>query len=249
MKKYIVTLFLFFLFGLYFPAKLISQTKLFDSYGINFGLNTFKLLGNLSSVQSQNIRTNNVSGGGLSFIEPGIDFSVTFFTDSNLRHRVVVGGEYIWMNSREVTSISYYIYNYSYHRVQFFDIYSGYHYAFWKAPYQNVKVYAGAELMLNNTTLNELDRGIIYIQNPTSSITNLYAKSSSMRLGGRIRAGFEGRLYEQLYINASFALGVYNLLLRDDSTGELFNSPNSLEKKESFQPFFNYLISFQYRFE
>jgi len=243
MKKYIVSL----LFISFFATEIVASTnKLFDSYGLNLGLNTFRLLGDLSSVQSQ--LASKRFGGGLRFIEPGIDLSSTIFIDSNKKHRLIVGGEYIWMNSREVSSISSNIYHYSYHKVQFVDFYLGYHYAFWSAPFQEVKIYSGAEIMLNNIILNELDRGTVYKSNPANNDTYLYTKDASTRIGGRVRVGFEGRLYQQLYINASFTLGIYNLLLRDDSTGELFNSPNSFETKESFQPFFNYLLSFQYRF-
>src|SRR5215510_2525136 len=111
MKKHIVSFLFILLFNSYSPTQLISKMNFFDSYGINLGLNTFKLLGDLSSVQSQfdyNL------GGGLRFIESGIDLSATFFIDSNLRHRVIVGGEYIWMNSREVASRTSLIYDYSY---------------------------------------------------------------------------------------------------------------------------------------
>jgi hypothetical protein len=272
MKKYVISFLFLFLFSLYLPIELISaeanessselnnsssklnenssKFNLFDACGINLGLNTFKLLGNLSSVQPQNAREENTRpGGGLAFIESGIDLSATFFIDTALQHRVIVGGEYIWMNAREVSSISPYLYYYSYHTVQFVDFYVGYHYVFWNAPFQDVKIYAGAEAMVNNITLNELDRGLIYMNFPQQNRTFLYTKESSTRLGARVRAGFEGRLHKQLYINASFTLGLYNLLLRENSTGELFNYRNSFETKESLQPFFNYLLSFQYRFK
>ena len=249
MKKYIVSFSIVFLFTSFFSVQLVSGMKFFDSYGINLGLNTFKLLGDLSSVQSQIVSGNARSGGGLRFIESGIDLSSTFFIDNSLRHRLITGGEYIWMNSREARSISSMSYAYYYHRVQFLDFYLGYHYAFWAAPFQDVKIYAGAEAMLNNITLNELETGIAYLRNPTNNTSFSFTKDATTRVGGRIRAGFEGRLYENLFINASFTLGLYNLLMRDDSTGELFNSRNSFETKESLQPFFNYLISFQYRFE
>jgi hypothetical protein len=72
---------------------------------------------------------------------------------------------------------------------------------------------------------------------------------ASFRFGSRIRAGFEGRLHERIYANASFTLGIYNLLGRNDRVGELFNQTLMLfDTKESLQPFFNFLVSFQYRF-
>ena len=250
MKKYIISFLFVFLLTSCLTVQVFSNVRLFDSYGINFGFNTFKLLGNLSSVQSQIVSDNSTnSGGGLRFIEPGIDIAATFFIDSNLQHRVILGGESIWMSSKEVRTHSSLIYSYSQHKVQFTDFYFGYHFVFWNVPFQNVKIYSGAEMMLNNITLNELERGTVYLQNSSNNFAITYKKDATTRIGGRIRAGFEGRLYEQLFINASFTLGIYNLLLRDNSTGELFNSVNSYETKESLQPFFNYLISFQYRFE
>jgi hypothetical protein len=93
-------------------------------------------------------------GGGLEYIESGIDISAVFFLDTNYKHRFIFGGEYIFMNAKEVESIRTLGYNYIHHQVQLADFYVGYHYSFYQAPFQNVRLYAGIELMANNMVLN-----------------------------------------------------------------------------------------------
>jgi hypothetical protein len=106
--------------------------------------------------------------------------------------------------------------------------------------------------MFNNIILNELKDGLKAVPGVRDSIVSeielIYSKPHSFRMGSRIRIGFEGRIKENIYLGASGTLGIYNLLGRNDKTGELFNYPNAFDKQEAFQPFFNFLISFQYRF-
>lgn len=256
MKKIAIILTVSFACVIFSSAKLFSfeifgKNDLYNSVGINLGFNTFKLLGDGASVQRQIIGSNwqSHSGGGLEYIEPGLDLSATCFIDSNLKHRAILGFEYIYMNAKEIKALSPLAYIFSYHNVQFFDLYVGYHYSFWKANFQNVKIFAGPEIMLNNILKNELEKGIRYLLIPNADTKNIYTKPSSTRLGGRIRAGFEGKIYDHLYINASFTIGIYNLLLKNNANGEHFNSLNTFETKESNQLFFNYLLSFQYRFQ
>jgi hypothetical protein len=141
------------------------------------------------------------------------------------------------------------MYEFAYHSVNILDFYLGYHYAFFAAPFQNVKIYTGAEIMFNTVLSNELETGEKYMLSPKNDTKNIATKDTEFRIGGRIRAGFEGKLYQNIYLNASFAIGAYNLLLRNDANGELFNSKNNFETKELLQPFFNYTLELQYRFE
>ena len=234
----------------------VLTAALFNDIGINVGFNTFRLIGDNPSVQPQFPYSDgkiSYSGGGLSYIEPGFDISATLFMDANNRHRVLAGVEYIGMNAKEVVSIFDYAYSYAYHSVDFIDGYIGYHFSFYKAPWQNVRLYSGLEMMFNNIILNEMKEGLKAVpgmdkDSIVSERESIHFKPNTFRFGGRIRIGFEGKIKENLYIVTSGTLGIYNLLGRDDSTGELFHIPNSFDKGEAFQPFFNFLISFQYRF-
>ena len=228
-------------------------SALFEDIGINVGFNTFRLLGDNLSTQPQLPFPGNMSGGGLNYIEPGFDISATLFLDKNDVHRLIAGIEYIAMNAKEVVANKAYAYFYAHHYVNFIDAFCGYHYSFYKAPWQNVRIYSGLELMFNNTILNELEWGQKALKNatPPSDFYEekvFYNKSDKFRIGGRIRLGFEGRVKDNIYIGASGTLGIYNLYKQNDKTGELFNFQNIYDKTESFQPFFNFLISMQYRF-
>ena len=246
MKKIIIIIFILF------SPRLFSY-DLFHGYGINLGLNTMKLLGSLSSVELQLSHCDNVllyPGGGLRYVNPGIDLSAIFFIDSMLQHRLILGTEYIFLGVREIAADNEtpLLHRFGHHNVQAFDIYAGYHYAFSQISFRYAKVFVGAEVMFNNILKNEYKFGNKHLFSSEQNIYSITSKPSESRLGARIRAGFEGKLYQNLYINASFTIGGYNILLRNNSNGELFNSKNQFETKESIQPFFNYLLALQYRF-
>ena len=254
--KRILILLTYLVLSISIKHSLISK-DLFNDIGINVGFNTFRLIGDNPAIEPIFVNSDSklgYSGGGLNYIEPGIDLSATLFLDANYTHRIVIGGEYIYMYPKEIVTIKNYAYRYAYHKVYFIDGYVGYHFSFYKTPFQNVRIYSGLELMFNNILLNELEYGIKSIANakPSPNLFEedkyVYKKEPSFRIGGRIRAGFEGRIKNNIYIVANGTLGIYNLLNRNDVTGELFTIYDSIDKKESFQPFFNFLISFQYRF-
>ena len=236
------------------------SNALFKDIGVNVGFNTFRLIGENPSIQPMFPYQGgkiNYPGGGLNYIEPGCDISAVLFLDTNNIHRLIVGAEYIGMNAKEVVSVGSYAYYYKYHSVNFISGYLGYHFSFYKAPWQNVRLYSGVELMFNNIIQNRLTdglKGLPHILPPDTNLfyesERIYNKPNAFRLGSRIRVGFEGRVAENIYIGASGTLGFYNVLGRDDSTGELFNLnyPIIFDKGEALQPFFNFLISFQYRF-
>jgi hypothetical protein len=251
MKKIQITTLMLLLLSTSF----LLSNDLFKDVVLNVGFNTFRLFSNNSSIQSQFVYINGLgySGGGLSYIEPGLDISTTLFLDNENVHRLLVGVEYIGMNAKEIKSWQNFAYYYKYHQVNFIDGYLGYHYSFYKAPWQNVRIYSGLELMFNNIIYNKHQSGLKKVQNitppyPVEEEESIYSKPTTFRFGSRIRAGFEGRIKEKIYLGGSFTVGIYNLFDRDDSTGELFNYPSKLDKGESFQPFFNFLISVQYRF-
>lgn len=234
-------------------SNLISSS-LFEDVAINVGFNIFRLIGDNPSLQPQFPYKDGkitYTGGGLEYIESGIDISATLFFDTNNIHRLVIGSEFIGMNPKEVRSAEDYAYFYRYHSVNFIDGFLGYHFSFYKAPWQNVRIYSGLEMMFNNIILNELKWGLKSVKKPeiVSEFDSTLSKPHTFRIGSRIRVGFEGRIMDNVYINASGTLGIYNLLLRNNSTGELFHIPNPFDKGEALQPFFNFLISFQYRFK
>ena len=237
----------------------IMSKNLFSDIGINLGFNNFRLIGGTTAIQPMFVSPYDksvYSVGGLNYIEPGVDLSTTLFLDDKNIHRIIAGTEYTYMYPKEIaTTRTNYSYYYCYHKVCFFDAYLGYHFSFYKAPFQNVRMFSGLEIMFNNIILNEFEFGTKAIKGVKppegwsgEERSNYEKKDPDFRVGSRIRAGFEGRIKPNVYIVASGTLGIYNLLNRNDATGELFSIQNKFDKKESYQPFFNFLISFQYRF-
>ncbi|MDR0927625.1 MAG: hypothetical protein LBO69_07665 [Ignavibacteria bacterium] len=227
----------------------ISISVFGAEFGVNVGFNTFRLFGDLAS-ETEQFRGEPYNGGGLRYIEPGLDISAMLFIDSGMRHRIIFGGEYIGMNAREVMSYYQIAEWYKYHSVQIADVYLGYHFAFLSADWQDVKLFVGPEIMLNNILSNEITYGLraMVPSEIVSEYESNLKKDATTRIGGRIRFGFEGCLSDNIYLTSSFNIGAYNLFMRVNSNGELFNSPGIMDTKEHIQPFFNFLIAFQYRF-
>lgn len=250
MEKVILYIFVFLFCGINVANAESFLNYLFQDYAINGGLSTFRLIGDNPSIQPQYITGSQTNqGGGLRFIEPGVDVAGIGFLDDDHIQRVVLGFEYFWMNSKEIEykSITHKTFDFYYHSVQMGGIYLGYHYVFLHTSFRSVKIFAGPDIMCNFLTSNVTERGR---HNPDSQYDtyNKYEKNATVRLGARLKLGFDGHIYDRWYLSASGTLGIYNLLLRDDSNGELFNIPSSVDKRESFQPFFNYAVEFQYRF-
>ena len=237
----------FVLVAIFVPATLSAD--LFYDYGINLGFQTLRLIGDNSSTKTMYKH----NGGGLIHAEPGVDFGATFFIDTNYKHRLIIGGEYDYMLVKEVEMESYEQYDFMHHKVQLFNVFLGYHYSFYQARWQSVRFYSGAEILYNNMLANELLSGKQMQQSASPMSENRFSKDLATRIGARLKIGFEGRLYKNFFINSNFTIGYYNLLLRDDATGELFNKPASspelsFDSKESLQLYYNINVGFQLRF-
>ncbi len=248
MKHY---LFIFLLFTSIHAISVCEPVIKKATANINF--NTIQLLGDNVSKQHMFVTLSQGNqiypGGGLRFIQPGFDLSAIFFLDTNLKHRTIAGLEYLSMTSKEILPMSLTAYYYARHDISLFDIYLGYHYAFWCIGFQDTKVYAGPEIMFNTMPVNEYEKGIKYQNSPQNDLVQeSVSKPFAFRIGGRIKLGIEGKLYENILANIGFTGGIYNLLLRDDATGELFNRQSKYDTEEAFQPFYNFSIGIQYRF-
>ena len=116
-------------FFLLFSTTVLKGEYVFYDIGINIGFSTFQLLTDNRSTQEMFLY-----GGGLSYIEPGIDISTTLFLDSIYTHRLVGGLESHFMAVKEIKPESSNAYRFSHHQVTTTNIFIGYHYAFYKAP-------------------------------------------------------------------------------------------------------------------
>ncbi|MBQ6269885.1 MAG: hypothetical protein IJK61_07190 [Bacteroidetes bacterium] len=213
---------------------------------------TIKLLSDNMSTKYQIIgigdNTQTYSGGGLQYIQPGIELSALLYLDKKELHRFIGGIEYMSLTSKEKIDKSAFSSLIAKHNVKLLDIFTGWHYAFWDMDWQEAKLYIGPEIMFNFMLNNSFSGGTKYKADSEANKIIETKKDPTFRIGSRIRTGVEGKIKNNFYVNINFAIGIYNLLLRDDSTGELLNSKNVFDTKESFQPFYNFNIGLQYKF-
>jgi len=187
------------------------------------------------------------SGGGLQFIQPGIDFATILFLDKEHENRFIIGLEYLFLTSKEKVDVSVNSSLVAKHEINLLDIYTGWHYAFWDMDWQNAKLYAGPEIMFNFMLKNYFSGGTKYKTNADANKIIETDKEPAFRIGTRLKCGVEGEIKNNVYVNINFTIGIYNLLFRNSSTGELLNSKNSYDTKENLQPFYNFNIGLQYK--
>lgn len=87
-----------------------------------------------------------------------------------------------------------------------------------------------------------------YLLLDTLDVTyNIINKKSTTRMGGVIKLGIDGELWDPWYVNISIGLGVMNLFGRKDARGELLTPIRLNEYKENYV--YNLLFSMliQYR--
>lgn len=243
--------FLFLLVLFFSNSNIALSDNIIKSIGIEANFATMKLIGNTMATKMQIFQITGSgqihSGGGLKFIQPGIELSTILYLDKQNLHRAVVGTELMSLISRERIPFAIGTWLFAKHEVILLDFYTGWHYAFWDMDWQDAKLYAGPELMFNFMLKNHFNGGTNYDNPEIEEQIITTDKDAEFRLGTRLRVGVEGRLHGNLYFNGNFSIGAYNLLLRNDATGELFNMKNDFEKKELIQGFYNINIGFRYK--
>lgn len=236
---------IFFTLIIFCFVTLSAESQIFKNYFAGIGLSTTKILGDNPNTYTFN---GDVFGGSMNEWQPGIDIRLLIPMDENETFRIPIGIDYNFFRAYE--RYPYYgraiIYT---HSMNVLNFYSGINLTLLRLPYANAKFYVGLEprfslvhniSFVRETKFEAPERDDTYEEFPT--------KDNAFRIGGLFKLGLDGRIKNDLYINASFGVSAMNLLLRDDKRGELFTPETAGQPTENMIGTMNLTIMLQYKF-
>lgn len=247
-KRNIYFLILSFLLLITFNQSSFSQ---FDKdFNISFGVVTTSILGDnraklpmVATDDSENAYT----GGSFDYSQPGFSLKANIRDDEN-KIRYGIGVDYLLFSGRERINITGgRIVHYLMHDVNILSFGADFNYVLLELDFANAKIYTGIEAKmyyLHNISA-QVKEDWLEIDEMDNLITHT-PKPNAFRFGGSVKAGIEGRLRKKLYVNTGLAVGLINLLGRDDERGELLTPLRLFEDKESYVPTLQVFISLQY---
>ncbi len=193
-------------------------------------------------------------GAGFDGQQVGFSVRLLYGLDAKRRVRLTTGLDYYFLRGvqrNQLTSTTYY-FTYA---VDMPTLVLGTEYAFLEYPPGDAKIYAGIEARGAFTSAKPIDFRVVRLgDNLTIREGHGEIKTNAFRLGGAIRLGIDGEIYDPLYVNFSVGYGIVNLIGRDHSRGELLTPDNSgaeLPYPDNHEGYVhNMLVSFllQYRF-
>lgn len=223
-----------------------SSSQIFKDTFVGLGMTTTKILGDNPNTYSFN---NTIIGGSYGEWQLGIEARAIFPVNSTNSLRVPIGIDYQFFRAYE---------RYPYfgqstvftNSANIMSFYSGINYVLLKFNVAQAKLYASLEPRFSYIHNLSFVKSINYAdpskQDEEESFRN---KDNAFRIGGSFKLGIEGRLKDNLFINASFGVTAINLFLADDERGELFApEPNDpLQQQESTVGTYNLTIMLQYK--
>ena len=78
-------------------------------------------------------------------------------------------------------------------------------------------------------------------------MTEVKTKPSTFRLGGALKLGIVGEIFDPWYLNTSIGIGVVNFVGKEDSRGELLTPSRRYENIESPLNLLLFTLLIQYR--
>lgn len=242
MKNFLFTLIILIL------VNITIKAEYFDKYSIGVGISTISIIGDnpakLPIVQNDTSKKFTY-GGSFDAVQSG--FSARFMMYKGNKIRIPIDLDLTIFSSGERFPVSGFLTVYYWHEVHNLSIGPGLYYVLTYLDWAEADIYTGLDLRGNFITKSELtyrDKWRNASDRDTSYVVN--RKSGAFRLGGYGRLGVEGKLKKNLYIDASVAVGILNLLFKDNKRGELLTPLPYFEKKEQFVPVFNFVLLLKY---
>jgi hypothetical protein len=246
LKSYIVAI--LFIAPLHIPLK--AQIRNFQVTG---GLTTMWITSeNIARERIFPRSEEEMPGAGFDGQQAGISLRMLYGIDAVKNMRVTAGLDYYFLRGiqRNQFTSSTLFFTYS---VDMPTLVLGTEYALLEYPPGDARIYAGIEARGALTIAKPINFRLVRLKGDTLIQSGKgEIKENAFRLGGAVRLGIDGEIYDPFYVNFSVGYGIINLVGRDDSRGELF-TPNHtavgyIEAKENF--IHNMLVSFliQYRF-
>ncbi len=219
------------------------------------GLSTIDLMGdNPSSLpmvdfaEWQTADPDPVWGGGYTGPQSGMGLAFTFLLDDEETYRVPIGLDYYFFHSVQRVPLARDITIHLKHTYSVGSLSLGFDYVYVRFPLAEAKSYVGVDTRL---TLLAADKYTMFRNFHNSddldSTYKVQTKDDAFRLGGTLKLGIEGKIYDRWYLNINAGYSVMNLLLRDDERGELFTPPVQPETKENLVYGFVFRFFVQYR--
>lgn len=239
---------LIFLFLLNFlPMKGQFESK----YSMSLGINTTAIIGDNPASKKMFDRESDVFGGGFLGAQLGVSFRVFTSLDEDENFILPIGIDYNFYRGVERYPISKFISVKRHHKTDIPTFVAGLNYNFIRWPLASAKGYIGIEArgaLISQGRIDDTEEYFLFDSTYTRAADT---KEAAFRLGCAIRLGIEGQLHKKFFVNFSGAVGVVNLIGRDDSRGELLTPfrkvPFYEEGKESLVFIFQYAFTIQYK--
>lgn len=218
-------------------------------YSVGGGLRTVQILGtnpNNSPMLQRDTLKEQYIGGGFTQTNSGIVIAGFLEFGETADLVMPFGFEYSEYIALERIPISPRTTAYLRNTVAAPSLFVGMNYKFFTFPFAGVRAYTGIELNTNFFQSTDFYRKIEYGNLDSNFITQIKTKTPATRIGGDIKLGFDGPVYQRLFINASIALSAANLLFRDDNRGELMTPSKLDESKENIMFTFRFGLFLRY---
>lgn len=236
-------------------ALFVSSTNLYsqllNDLNPTIGLFTTKLFANErnTALMAQSDSTANAFiGGSLDGVQPGIEVRFTIKLDDEDNFRIPVSFDYSFFQARERVNITQYLVARLQNSMNVLGMNAGFHYVLAHLRPAKANVYAGVEARFSFIHDVQFSNFLDYLVLNDSDRTTTYSKGNAFRIGGMATLGVDGRLRKDLNINLSGSVSIPNLLLRDNSRGELFTPVKLFETEESIVYQWHVSILLQYKF-
>ena len=226
-----------------------SQNK--SIFSISGGLLTMKIIGdnpNSAPMIQRDTTKKNIIGGGFTQTNSGFTLKLKLDLDQSGNYNIPIGIEYLYLLTSERIPISKNVTAMLKNESFLPALSVGLDYKFYKFKFTDVKAYLGLDLKTTFVQQGKFHREYRYEALDSNDITDKNTKSSCTRLGGNIKLGFVGNLIGNVSINSFISFGAVNLLLTDDSRGELLTPTLLTDSKESIVTTMNFGLLLEYRF-
>jgi hypothetical protein len=229
----------------------ISYAQFKNKIFIAAGLSTVEIMGDnwgkLPILQRDTSKAD-IIGGGFTGPQTGFGLLLTMIPDEKENFRIPIGFDYYLYNAAQRVPYTRNITYQFHHDINVYNLNLGLNYVLLRLSLAEAKILTGIEARTSFISGQDFNTAIEdrTVTTP-DKIIRQPAKANTVRLGGALRLGIEGHIYEQWYLNINYGIGVMNLLGNDNSRGELLTPKIDPEKTEN--KVWNFLFSFllQYR--
>ena len=195
------------------------------------------------------INSKSVIGGSFDGVESGIAVHFETNLDKKSHFMLPVSFENIWMDANEQYVRAAYDREYWKHSINCQKIGTGLNWVFFTFPFKDCKAYMGVEakLFFINGEVFKVKEVKQIAGVDTSFSRSFKTKDDAVRLGGEYKLGFRGQLTGNFYVNCFLGIQAHNLLMRDDSRGQLLTPISTYETKEEVVWGLHYNFSIEYK--